>query len=236
MTHSHIQQDGQHYLAPDPVMEKPEYKDYFHEPFHFSQAIADYGEYLTSCILIPPEHVKDFEGRTGLVEGKDFETQTIFLIDNEWKDCGNISDTSQTRLGAIPIKPVEEQPGSRKQAIIDLMHADEEAGLYDEPINSYEVFTEKFTKIVQAISVEQALSLFRKEHADKIIQITDVAYQEGLSKVSEQPEDKGREEISEVVRFAAWYSGMEVSKVKRAYARWLSENDVAQMRMNENGD
>jgi hypothetical protein len=46
--------------------------------------------------------------------------------------------------------------------------------------------------------------------------------------------NKGGELLqSDAVEFAKWYSGMDEEKIKRAYARWLSESDVAQQRSNE---
>jgi hypothetical protein len=118
-TYSTIEVDSKFWLAPEPVMEKPEFNSPCYvsgdsgEPltFHtglFHSDTEAYNLWKSGWIEIKEEHTREFKGRTELVKDVHFEVVHEYLIHERWVRTAHFKNLiEQERTVAVPIGEVD---------------------------------------------------------------------------------------------------------------------------------
>lgn len=100
------------YLVREPVLEEPKIPITMDEREErgllgkYDKDLAAYHAQFTSAILVPKEHEHLFEGRTGMVEGKDFERRGYCEACSSigCLNCAHFDECGNTITLALPIQ------------------------------------------------------------------------------------------------------------------------------------
>jgi hypothetical protein len=108
MTYATIEVDSKFWLAPEPVKTLPGKPDLQYNANMVLQDDRFEAYYLwkqqkSGWTEIKEEHAREFKGRTGLIEGKDFEVKEINLLSSNKRICWGVGKV------AIPIKTDQER-------------------------------------------------------------------------------------------------------------------------------